>query len=207
MKSIDEFIKIKHVVIYGPLSKPMLKIESTEKEKEIFHKNKKNAEIFMKYAEFYPNCYAISFELEKKRKPWTYKKIDHIQRKNGDKNKCIYYIPSDIYPYLIYDGSEMKVKVSVPKNLKIKAENCAKFFELELNYLKYIMNVNFEENSIFDFENKLRKFKPSIIIDNTTNKLSFGYKYEDIIDNDYIQKYNELEKEEKRMIKSGEYII
>ena len=28
-----------------------------------------------------------------------------------------------------------------------------------------------------------------------------------LIDNDYIKKYNELEKEEKRMIKSGEYII
>lgn len=205
MKSIDEFIKIKHVVIYGPLSKPMLKKESTEKEKEIFHKNKKKAEIFMKYAEFYPNCYAISFELEKKRKPWTYKKIDHIQRKDG--NKCIYYIPSDIYSYLKYDGSEMKLEDDIPENLRLKAENCAKFFELELNYLRWIIGVNFEKNGIFIFEDKWKRLKPSIIIDNTTNKLSFGYEYEDIIDNDYIQKYNELEKEEKRMIKSGKYII
>ena len=207
MNYYKEFEKIKFSSVLGPLFKPMLYNTATEKEVEIFNKCKKFVEIGSKFAFFYPCYMAICHDVKKKREPWTYKKIDHIQRKDGNKKRCIYYIPSDVYPYIRYDGYEVKVEDNVPENLKMKAENCARFFELELNYLRWIIGVNFEKNNIFTFEDKWKRFKPCIVINNTTDKLSFGYEYENIIDNDYFNKYDELLEEEKRMIESGNYII
>lgn len=187
MHPLDHIMKIKHAIVFSPLGRPLLKIDASDNEKKIFFKYNFIAEISMKMHFFYPD-----------------NKLECIMLKN---KKYTYYIPSDVYKYLKYDGKSVSMKNETPDELKEKVSKCAKCLELELNYLKYIIGVNFEKNNFITFQKRNKFFKPTIIIDHSTEKLSFNYTYEKMIDNDYIKNYDELLEEEEQMIKSGKYII
>ena len=184
---LEKIIKIKSSIHYSPLCKPLLKADSGKRENKIFNKYKNILEIFLVFQEFYKGNSMTCDDLKNK--------------------KYIYNIPSDVYQYLKYDGNKIIINNDVCDELKTKTKNCAKYLELELNYLNHLINVNFEQDDFFVFNCIKKLFKPTIIINHSTDKISFDSTYEQIIDNEYFKDYEKLLNEEKIMIESGEYII
>ena len=180
--------KLKPKLFFFANGTSFLKKEASDKEIAFYIKNKKNINYEFKYGLNYPGLFFKANKLKIK--------------------KYIYYIPNDIFKYLKYDGNEIILSNDIPENIKRKAIDCARFMEVEINYLYHIKKCNFISNEFIECKNKNRILKPTIEIQSSNeNILSFESNYKEKIECSYIQKYDYYKKIEEEMKNSDKYLF
>ena len=167
----------------------LLQLPATEEEIEEFNSIKKKLSYQCKYFQYMHNMH------------------EYGRKELMEDNKiCFYYIPDDVYHFLYYHDGHMRVKNTVPIELKEKAINCARWIDGELNYAMLNLNLlilNGKEIGI-----KCNKgLSPIIIIKkNNENRISVTLTYNDIINSRYIKYYNSAIKTKKEQLISNHAI-
>lgn len=102
----------------------------------------------------------------------------------------IYYIPSDIFDYIEYNGNEI-VANNLPKSLEKKFSICKIVLDIDLNYLYKYRNAIFIGKKINGLTNEfITPNRPIIFIKRSQKgKIGRNQKYVEIIENNYIKYY------------------
>lgn len=114
------------------------------------------------------------------------------------KNRC-YYIPDDIFDYIMIKNGKIIEKRQVPNKLKEKFENCKRIMEIDLNFLK---NYRFIGGEALGIRSSWRIWKPAIRIVRSENKISCS-DYEMIISGKYMRNYEKNLEEQEYYLKHG----
>lgn len=124
---------------------------------------------------------------------------------NGLKHRVyFYYIPADIYPYMIYKNNKIVQKAPIPERFQKKIDNCSKYIEIDLNYLNLVMGCNFICSKKWNLKCHNKWNKPIIVIKKSrTNRISIYKDYNTIKKIPYIENYDDNLKKEKSLLKTG----
>lgn len=124
-----------------------------------------------------------------------------------EKGIYIYYIPGDIYNYLKWVDGTMKVKNTVPFELKEKAINCARWIDIELNFAMLSLKAVILNGKGLNIKN-IHKFPKTIIVikKSKEDRISLVLKYENVKNNFYIKAYTSYEETKKEQLISNNAI-
>lgn len=108
-----------------------------------------------------------------------------------EKEIYIYYIPKDIYDYLEWVDETMRVKNTIPFDLKEKAINCARWINIEFNYALLNLNAVILNGKKLKIKNT-NKFPKTIIIikKSEEDRISITLNYKQVKEGRFIQGYN-----------------
>ena len=118
-----------------------------------------------------------------------------------------YYIPEDIYDYLEWVDGTMKVKNTVPVELKEKAINCARWIDIEFNYALLNLNAVILNGKKLRIKN-INKFPKTIIVikKSKEDRISITLNYKQVEEGRFIQGYNRRDEIKKWQLDSNHAI-
>lgn len=112
----------------------------------------------------------------------------------------IYYVPADIYEYMYFKNLNIIEKKPVPAELKEKFLNCKRLMDVEFNYFGSV-------NYIGGYRLGLTlnwKLLPFVIIRKSKeNRISNNAFYYEILEWEYIKKFDEREKNKEYYLQHG----
>lgn len=147
----------------------LLKKTASKKEQELFNSIKFKEETFRK---FHFGMHLFSDTISNNQKLY------------------VYYIPSDIYPYIYYQNQIVYSKIKIPNSIKGKFNDCKRYIEVDFNYLFIIERFNCLLGKNIKTGNPFNIRNPSIIIKQSKNdKISFKSTYKSILECPYIKNY------------------